>query len=89
MARGPWPEGAEKIPKCWYEPLTDPEEALQALRFTLSHPVTAAIPPGNEDLFFIALDLIDKFSPLSDEEILAMKEKAMEGNPLFRFPQEG
>ena len=32
--------------KCWYEPMTGPAEAARALRFTLSHPVTAAIPPG-------------------------------------------
>ena len=89
MAKGPWPEGAEKIPKCWYEPLTNPDEALQALNFTLSHPVTAAIPPGNEDLYFMALDLIDQFSPLDEEEMLAIKEKAMAGKPLFKFPMEG
>ncbi|MBN1953197.1 MAG: aldo/keto reductase [Bacteroidales bacterium] len=88
MAKGPWPEGAEKIPKCWYEPLTDPDEALEGLRFTLSHPITAAIPPGNEKLYFMALDLIDKFTPLSTGEALAIKEKAMDGVPLFRYPAE-
>jgi predicted aldo/keto reductase-like oxidoreductase len=87
MAKGPWPDGVEKIPKCWYEPLTQPEEALQALRFTLSHPVTAAIPPGNEDLFFMALDLIDKFTPMDAEEIEQIKIKARSQNPLFRYPQ--
>lgn len=86
MAKGPWPEEAEKIPKCWYEPLTDPEEALEGLRFTLSHPVTAAIPPGNENLYFMALDLIDKFKPMNDGETLRIKEKAMQGDALFTFP---
>ena len=47
MAKGPWPEGATKRhAKCWYEPLDTPETAAMGLRFTLSHPVTAAIPPG-------------------------------------------
>lgn len=89
MAHRPWPEGAEKIPKCWYEPLSDPDEALRALRFTLSHPVTAAIPPGNEDLYFMALDLIGKFAPMSEEEILEMKTLALQENdPLFKYPRE-
>ena len=49
MAKGPWPEGAAKrYAKCWYEPLDTPETAAMGLRFTLSHPVTAAIPPGDE-----------------------------------------
>src|SRR5262245_54713974 len=44
LAKRPWPEGAEKRhPKCWYEPFDGPEEAEPALRFTLSHPVTAAL----------------------------------------------
>lgn len=87
MARRPYPEGAVKVPKCWYEPVSDPEESLQALRFTLSHPVTAALPPGNEKLYFMALDLIDRFTPLSDEEILAMKTKGLKEVPLFKYPQ--
>jgi aryl-alcohol dehydrogenase-like predicted oxidoreductase len=47
LARRPWPEGAVKThAKCWYEPLADAAAAREGLRFTLSHPVTAAIPPG-------------------------------------------
>jgi len=87
MARRPYPEDTEKrIPKCWYEPLTDPEEALMGLRFTLSHPVTAAIPPGNEDLFKMALDLIKRFEPLEASEVIEMKEKGQAEKPLFTYP---
>lgn len=87
MAKGPWPEDVtEKINKCWYQPLTDPEEALTGLRFTLSHPVTAAIPPGNEDLFQMALGLSDRITPLTTEEVVEIKEQALKGNPLFSFP---
>lgn len=88
MARRPYPEGAEKIPKCWYEPYTSHEDALRALRFTLSHPVTAAIPPGNEDLFFTALDLIKKFEPLMEEEIIQIKELGNKETPLFTYPMK-
>jgi predicted aldo/keto reductase-like oxidoreductase len=86
MAKCPYPEGAERVPKCWYQPLTDPEEAKMGLRFTLSHPVTAAIPPGNENLFSMALGLASEFKPLREDEILEIKKKGELGTPLFNYP---
>ena len=85
MARGPWKQGADRSghPKCWYEPLTDPEDIVMGLRFTLSHPVTAAVPPGDENLFRMALSLSEKIIPLSAGELEAIREKAMKGTPLF------
>lgn len=84
MARGPWPEGTtERLPKAWYEPMTDPAEALNGLRFALSHPITTAIPPGNEDLFKMALNIISDYSPLSPEETERIKRDASQRSPLF------
>lgn len=84
MARRPWPEGAVKTPaKCWYEPLADRAAASEGLRFTLSHPVTAAIPPGDENLFSMALDLAADFKPLSPAEADAIKQKGLATTPLF------
>ncbi|MGB8492042.1 MAG: aldo/keto reductase [Bacteroidales bacterium] len=87
MAKGPWPEGADRsrYPKCWYEPLTTPEDIRMGLRFTLSHPVTAAVPPGEAELFRIALSLRNDISPLRQAEIDKIKTKAMAGNPLFSY----
>ena len=88
MAWRPWEEGEERtIEKAWYKPLP-PEEANQGLRFTLSHPVTAAIPPGDENLFSLALKLAADFKPMKQKEITAIKEKALKTNPLFRYPME-
>ena len=89
MAKGPWPAGATKRhAKCWYEPLDAPEDAAMGLRFTLSHPVTAAIPPGDETLFAMALKLAAGFEPLSAAEIEAIKAKGLAGAPLFRYPSK-
>ena len=89
MARGPWPEKHdENYPKCWYEPLSDPQSALNGLRFTLSHPITAALPPGDENLFRLALRQIQNFSPMTETEIKELKTGALTGKPLFRFPME-
>lgn len=87
MAKGPWPEGASRsqYPKCWYEPLSEKEDARMGLRFTLSHPVTAAIPPGDGNLFKLALELRDSLKPLETKEVEAIKVKALSGQPLFKF----
>jgi predicted aldo/keto reductase-like oxidoreductase len=90
MAKRPWPEGAPKtFSKCWYEPLSEPTEAMLGLRFTLSHPITAAIPPGDENLFLMALRLASKFTPLSSSEVESLKLKAMKTEPIFKYPQQG
>jgi aryl-alcohol dehydrogenase-like predicted oxidoreductase len=88
MAKGPWPKDADrsKYPKCWYEPLSKPEDARNGLRFTLSHPVTAAIPPGDGNLFKLALELRGGLKPLKKKESEAIKLKAMQGQPLFKYP---
>jgi predicted aldo/keto reductase-like oxidoreductase len=88
MAKGMWPREADhsKYQKCWYEPLTNEEDILKGLRFTLSHPVAAAIPPGEPELFKIALNLRDKIKPLKNEEIELIKADALKKDPLFRYP---
>jgi predicted aldo/keto reductase-like oxidoreductase len=90
MAWRRWEEGEERsIDKTWYKPLTDREQAREGLRFTLSHPVTAAIPPGHEDLFSMALELASDFTPMVRSEIGAIKEKALKTDPIFRYPMIG
>ncbi len=89
MAWRPWEEGEVRSnDKTWYKPLPNREEAEKGLRFTLSHPVTAAIPPGHEDLFTLALDLAEDFRPMDEKEILAIKEKAMDTKPIFSYPMQ-
>lgn len=87
MAKGPWPEYADRsqYPKCWYEPLSNSDDARAGLRFTLSHPVTAAIPPGDGNLFKLALELRGNLKPLEKKEVEAIKVKALSGKPLFKF----
>ena len=87
MAKRPWPKGAIKTyEKCWYEPLAEPADAMMGLRFTLSHPITAALPPGDENLFKMALGLAEKFTPLTQLEAENIKQKALKGEPIFRYP---
>jgi predicted aldo/keto reductase-like oxidoreductase len=88
MAKGPWPKGFENkdYPKCWYEPLTSTDDVKMGLGFTLSHPVTAALTPGDIRLFKAALSISGSLKPLDDKEIQLIKQKASTGVPLFRYP---
>jgi len=90
MAWRRWKDDEERTnTKTWYKPLTDREQAREGLRFTLSHPVTAAIPPGHEDLFSMALELAAEFKPVDSGEIEAIKRKGLATDPIFSYPMEG
>jgi aryl-alcohol dehydrogenase-like predicted oxidoreductase len=86
LARTPWAEGQPRtFSKTWYEPISDPEEADLALRFTLSQPITAAIPPGEAALFRLAVDIAERFRPLGQEELDEVRRRAGALQPIFRL----
>ncbi|MFC1607719.1 aldo/keto reductase [Candidatus Latescibacterota bacterium] len=81
------PRGQERpYANCWYVPVEDEEMASLALRFTLSLPVTAAVPPGDEGLWRTAVKMASRFLPLSDSEQERLRTVAMETEPLFGYP---
>ena len=89
LAFGKWPAGMKesdrKYPKCWYEPIDDREMARLALRFTLNQEVTAAVPPGDERIFDLALELASAPLPeLSVAELTGLKAKIGSLEPVFR-----
>ena len=87
MARTKWPDGleAEHRPfQTWYEPIADEETASLAMRFTLSLPVAAAIPPGSAKLWDIAMRVAQDPQPLSAEEESRVRELAQATEPIFR-----
>ena len=80
-------EGEERpFPGIWYRPVANVEEAVKALSFTLSLPVTAAIPPGYGELFWTALKAAPDIFPLSEEEKDELKLKSKNYEPIFRYP---
>jgi aryl-alcohol dehydrogenase-like predicted oxidoreductase len=85
LAHSPWRRREErKYPQCWYRPIEDRDLARQALRFTLSESVTALIPPGDERLFRMALDLAPDLTPLSKEERDSLLAGTQGMTPLLR-----
>jgi aryl-alcohol dehydrogenase-like predicted oxidoreductase len=85
MAQAPWKKGEKRThPKCWYRPITDPELAARAMRFTLSQEITAAVPPGDERCYRMALDIAAGFKPMSKAEQQALLATSKGIEPLFR-----
>jgi len=85
MARTHWVEGAHRaFPNCWYEPISDRETAELALRFTLSEPVTAAVPPGDVRLWRWAVEFAQRYRPLTEAERATLAERAEDLQPIFK-----
>ena len=88
MAKGVWPEAEKKdhpFPKCWYEPSALPEQASLGLRWTLSQPITAAVPPGEEEYFRLAMDVGQRYKPLKPEEEKTLMASAQGVEPIFHL----
>jgi aryl-alcohol dehydrogenase-like predicted oxidoreductase len=86
LAYTPWPDGVKhEYPKCWYQPIshTDTKLADLALRFALSQPVTATVPPGDIRLFNLAVSLAQRFKPLSDDERKDLEKRAIGVKAIF------
>jgi len=84
MAYTRWAEGETRTySKAWYRPVSDPEMRRQALRFTLSQDITAAIPPGHYELYREALDIAAAYTPLSTEEETNLRSAAIGVAPIF------
>jgi aryl-alcohol dehydrogenase-like predicted oxidoreductase len=88
MAKTVWPADQKKDhpePKCWYKPAAFPDEASMGLRWTLSHPITAAIPPGDERYFRLAMDVAQNYKPLEPHDEQALLAGAQGAEPIFRL----
>lgn len=88
LAHTPWPKGTNRKetghPKCWYKPVADLPLARQALRFSLSEDITAAIPPGDEKVYEMALEVAAGFKPLSAGERQKLLASTAGLEPIFR-----
>lgn len=77
-------EGKRKVySKCWYEPINDPKLAKLALSWTLSQGITAALPPGDERLFRLALELAPDCKKLTKSELAELENTAKSLQPIL------
>lgn len=89
MAKTVWPADQQKNhpsdPKCWYKPAAFPNEASLGLRWTLGHPIAAAIPPGEERYLRLAMDVAQNYKPLDATEEQALLKGAPGVEPIFHL----
>jgi aryl-alcohol dehydrogenase-like predicted oxidoreductase len=88
MAKTVWPADQRRNhpePKCWYQPAAFPDEASLGLRWTLGHPITAALPPGDERYFRLAMDVAQNYQPLQPHEEQALLSGGKGVEPFFRL----
>ena len=88
MARTVWPADQKENhpePKCWYQPASFPDQASLGLRWTLGHPITAAIPPGDERYFRLAMDVAQNYKPLEPHEEQALLAGGHGVEPIFHL----
>jgi aryl-alcohol dehydrogenase-like predicted oxidoreductase len=87
MAKTVWPTGQKDHPqpKCWYQPAAFPDEASLGLRWTLGHPITAALPPGDERYFRLAMDVAQSHKPLEHHEEQALLSGGHGVEPIFHL----
>jgi len=88
MAKSTWTESQKSDhphPKCWYEPADFPHQAALGYRWTLSRPITAAIPPGDERYFRLAMEIGQQFKPINNRESAKLMASAAGVNPIFHL----
>lgn len=87
LARQKWPKDDPKrgaYPICWYQPLTDFDEAELGLRYTLSQPIVAALPPSSDRLHRLAMLLAMDFQPITAEQEQTLARMAEGLDPVFK-----
>ena len=71
--------------KCWYVPIEDRDLMKLALRWTLSQPITAAIPPGDPELWQMAVEVAQDLTPITADEEAILRNEAKNRMPLFEL----
>jgi len=84
MALTPLEKGEQKFDKnVWYRPIQDEEIMKMALKYTLSKNITAAVPPGKNTLFLKALEFMNEYKPITEEETTKLMALAKTTKPIF------
>ncbi len=77
--------GEDKLYKnVWYRPVLDDEMSRLALRYTLSKEITSAIPPGDAEFFWRAMEVAKDFQPVTEAETEKLISIAAGNEPIFQ-----
>ncbi|MBL7167930.1 aldo/keto reductase [Candidatus Bathyarchaeota archaeon] len=81
VAKGPYP--GERTRDCWYQPFTAKNEIKEALRFTLSQPLTTAATSSDMEIAKMTIDAAENYKPMDRDEQEALIARAADWRPLF------
>jgi predicted aldo/keto reductase-like oxidoreductase len=82
IAKGPYPT-EERTRNTWYQPFTAHDEMEEALRFTLSQPVTTAATSSDMEIAKLQIEIAKNYTPMKLEEQRELLKKASDYRPLF------
>ena len=77
------PGEAKLYKNVWYRPVQNDDMAKLALRYTLSKEVTAAIPPGDAEFFWEAMEIVTDFRPITKDETDKLIAFVTDNPPIF------
>ena len=81
--RGNGEDGGHEVTCHDIREFLDRRPASLGLRYTLGHSITAAIPPGDEAYFRLAMDVAQNYKPLDSKEEQALLHQASGLEPIF------
>ena len=81
VAKGPYP--GERTRNCWYQPFTEKREIKEAVRYTLSQPLTTAATSSDMEIAKMTIDAAEDFKPMDRGEQEALIARAADWRPLF------
>jgi aryl-alcohol dehydrogenase-like predicted oxidoreductase len=82
IAKQRW-RGPKRYEKCWYEPIDERELARKALSWTLAQGVSVAIPPGEEELWRLAVELGPECGEPTGIELAELEQIASRCRAIF------
>ena len=90
LARSQLPKGVRPpSPKVWYQPVQDRELAARAMAFALGEQAVAVLPPGDPDLYRMALELSAEVPTLTAQQREDLLKRTEGEAPLFTSKQAG
>ena len=85
MAARRWEDGEnhDRYPNCWYRPIEEPGLAVKALGYSYGQGATVIMPPGNERLYRLAVDLARDGLGMKQGQLKDLESVAREYKPIF------
>ncbi len=85
MAKQRWSKKTNRkmYPNCWYQPVDETNLAKASLGFSFSHGAATVLPPGDEKLYRLAIDLAPSCLQATPNQLKVLKQTAADLQPIF------